>query len=159
MRVGIRSLCLALGLVLVTGVVSAQPRRIDDPDARGLTSEQIQKYAAVYYPEVRACYLQFGKPAPGSTGELALKLVVHRNGYVHEFSLDAPGVRGKHLRKLEGCVRMQVIGWHFPVRRDFTTAILPYYFLYLDVPGAGPQYSCWDPRGCPPGRRAATTRR
>jgi hypothetical protein len=26
---------------------------------------------------------------------------------------------------------------------------LPYYFLHLDVPGAGPQPSCWNPRGCP----------
>ncbi|HEY5949603.1 MAG TPA: hypothetical protein VIV40_29110 [Kofleriaceae bacterium] len=98
---------------------------------------------------IKACYFEHGRTSRTATGELALKLVVHRGGHIHDVSVDAPGVTGKQLRKLEACIRLQVIGWQFPVRRDFTTAILPYYFLYLDVPGAGPQYSCWNPRGCP----------
>lgn len=140
---------LLTALVLATSTASAQPWRADNVEERGLTAEQIQRYASGYFPEIKACYLEHGRKSRSATGELSLRLIVHRNGYVHEFALDAPGVRGRHLRKLEGCVRMQVLGWHFPVRRDFTTAILPYYFLYLDVPGAGPQYSCWNPRGCP----------
>jgi hypothetical protein len=138
-----------LASALVGAPVLAQPHRGDNVDARGLSAEQVQRYAAVYYPAIRACYLELGKPSPGATGELAITIVIHRAGHVHDFALDAPGVRGKHLRKLEGCVRMQVIGWHFPVRRDFTTAVLPYRFMHLTPPGAGPQYSCWNPRGCP----------
>ena len=124
-------------------------RTRDDVDQSSLTADQIQHYAASYYPMIRACYFEHGRVARGATGELALRLVVHRGGHIHDVAVDAPGVTGKQLRKLEACIRLQVLGWHFPVRRDFTTAILPYYFLYLDIPGAGPQYSCWNPRGCP----------
>jgi hypothetical protein len=120
-----------------------------------LNAQEVQRYAAVYYAPIRACYLQHGRAAKGSSGELALKLVVHRDGYVHEFSIDAPGVKGKALKKLDACIRNEALTWHFPPRRDFTTAILPYYFMYLDIPGAGPQYSCWNPKGCPRAVRPA----
>lgn len=146
---------LPLALLLAaTTSAAAQPQRDrgrtrDNVDERGLTADQIERYARGYYAGIRACYFEFGRKAKKATGEFAIKVVIHRDGYIHDFSLDAPGVRGAHLRKLEGCVRLQVMGWHFPVRRDFTTAILPYYFMYLDIPGTGPQYSCWHPRGCP----------
>lgn len=124
-------------------------RTRDDVDERSLTADQVQRYAASYYPMIKACYFEHGRKSRDATGELALKLIVHRGGHIHDVAIEAPGVTGKHMRKLEACIRLHVLGWHFPVRRDFTTAILPYYFLYLDVPGAGPQYSCWNPRGCP----------
>jgi len=153
-----------IATLLATTTAAAQPMRDDqrgrtrdNPDERGLTAEQIQRYARPYYPGIRACYFEFGRRSRTATGELKLQIVVHRSGFIHEFSLDAPGVRGVHFRKLEDCVRLQVIGWHFPVRRDFTTAILPYYFMQLNLPGAGPQYSCWNPRGCP--AKAAVGRR
>jgi hypothetical protein len=146
-----RALLLVLMLAPWTAAAGEGERHvIDDTDARTLTADQIEHYAASYYSAIRACYVEHGLPAKGASGELALRLVVHRNGYIHDVSVDAPGVKGKALRNLETCIRLQVMEWHFPVRRDFTTAILPYYFLYLDVPGAGPQYSCWNPRGCPP---------
>jgi hypothetical protein len=113
------------------------------------SSSALSRYASVYYPEIRNCYFEHGRAAKRATGELVLKLVVHRSGYIRDVVVEAPGVVGKPLRKLESCIRAKVLRWHFPVRRDFTTAILPYYFLYLDIPGAGPQYSCWNPRGCP----------
>jgi hypothetical protein len=124
-------------------------RTRDDVDERGLTADQIQRYAQVYYPGIRACYAAHGRKARTATGELAIKLIVHRNGNVFDVAIDAPGVRGVYLRRLSDCLRLQVTGWHFPVRRDFTTAILPYYFMQLNLPGTGPQYSCWNPKGCP----------
>ena len=150
---------LAACVLLATSTAFAggeRGRTRDDVDQRTLTADQIQRYAASYQPAIKGCYFAHGRPAKTATGELALNLIVHRDGYIHDVKVDAPGVTGKHLRKLESCIRLQVIGWHFPVRRDFTTAILPYYFLYLDVPGAGPQYSCWNPKGCPtkPAKRA-----
>jgi hypothetical protein len=139
---------LVASTALAGGDASQRGRTRDDVDERSLSADQVQRYAESYYPMIKACYFEHGRVARGATGELALKLIVHRGGHIHDVSIDAPGVTGKQLRKLENCIRLQVMGWHFPVRRDFTTAILPYYFLYLDVPGAGPQYSCWNPRGC-----------
>ena len=148
-----RALITAATLFISATALADEPtetgRTRDDVDTRSLTAEQVQHYAASYYPMIRACYFEHGRAAKGATGELAVTLVVHRGGHIHDVKVDAPGVVGKHLRRLENCIRMQVLGWHFPVRRDFTTAILPYYFLYLDIPGTGPQYSCWNPRGCP----------
>ncbi len=142
-------------LLAATTAATAQPadnpnrgRTRDNIDEYGLTAHEVERYAREYYPGIRACYFDHGRASKTATGELAIKVVIHRNGNVHEVTLDAPGVRGMHLRKLEGCVRLQVVGWGFPVRRDFTTVVLPYYFMYLAPPGAGPQYSCWNPRGC-----------
>ena len=148
-----RTILVAATLLIASTALAGEPtqtgRTRDDVDTRSLTADQVQRYAESYYPMIRACYFEHGRAVRGSTGELALKLVVHRGGHIHDVTVDAPGVTGKQLRKLESCIRLQVIGWHFPVRKDFTTAILPYYFMYLDIPGAGPQYSCWNPRGCP----------
>lgn len=155
-----RASIATLLVLAATATAAADPdrdrgRTRDNVDERGLTAEQIERYARVYYPGIRACYFEFGRASRAATGELAIKLVIHRAGHIHDVSLDAPGVRGMHLRKLEGCIRLQVVGWHFPVRRDFTTAVLPYYFMHLNPAGAGPQYSCWDKRGCltKPGKR------
>lgn len=115
---------------------------------RSLTAADIEYYAAPYLPAIKACYVEHGRPAPGSTGELALNLAIHRDGGITGVTIEAPGVRGRWLRELTRCVRTQVATWHFPVRRDPTTAILPYYFLHLNIRGAGPQPSCWNPRGC-----------
>jgi hypothetical protein len=149
MRAALLIASLFVGSSALAGEPTRDGRTRDDVDSRSLSAEQVQHYAASYYPMIRTCYFEHGRTARGATGELALKLVVHRGGHIHDVTVDAPGVTGKALRKLEACIRLQVLGWHFPVRRDFTTAILPYYFLYLDIPGAGPQYSCWNPRGCP----------
>jgi len=138
---------LATMILLTAGTAFADRPRLRDEE-RTLTAAEVGRYAEAYYPAIKACYFTKGRPPKGATGELAVKLVVHRNGYIRDITVDAPGVRGKAMRKLEGCIRNETLGWSFPVRRDFTTAILPYYFLYLDAPGAGPQYSCWNPQGC-----------
>jgi hypothetical protein len=67
-----------LGGALASAPVVAQPHRVDDVTARGLTAEQVQRYAAVYYPAIRACYLELGERSPGATGELAINQDRHR---------------------------------------------------------------------------------
>ena len=141
-RAGMRALLFMMAIPLTA---TANP---DDVDQRTLSADQVERYASVYYSAIRSCYFEHGLAAKTATGELSVKLTVHRDGYVKDVAVEAPGVRGQHLRKLTRCIRPQVVTWHFPVRRDFTTAILPYYFLSLNLPGAGPQYSCWNPRGC-----------
>lgn len=147
-----RSFLLVLILLaMVTPAWAGEPppsrRHLDDD--YGLTKEQIERYAAPYFPEIRACYATHGRSSRAATGELSVRIVVHRNGSVHEVSIVAPNVVGSNLRELARCVRKTVETWHFPVRRYFTTAVLPYYFLHLALPSAGPYRSCWNPRGCP----------
>ena len=36
----------------------------------------------------------------------------------------------------------------FPARRSPTTAVIPYFYQHTAAPNAGPQLSCWDPKGC-----------
>jgi hypothetical protein len=144
-----RTLAIALLLSSVAVASADEPQSTTQrQEARTLSAEEVSAYAAPYYPRVRACYFRYGLHARGSTGEMSIKLVVRRDGYVRDVVIDAPGVRGRALRQLDTCIRLEALGWHFPVRRDLTTAILPYHFLYLNLPGAGPHYSCWNPRGC-----------
>jgi hypothetical protein len=147
MRALLATLVLALSSTANAGESPARGRY--SPAERTLTAKEIERYAAPYLPAIKACYLEHARGLRSATGELSLRLVVYRDGGVVELSVEAPGVTGKRLRGLERCVRTQVAGWHFPPRSELTTAILPYYFLKLDLPGTGPQPSCWSPRGCP----------
>lgn len=119
-----------------------------DESTLTLGVEQLQRYSAVYQPQVRACYTQHAR-GPRATGELSLEMIIHRDGTVWRLAVVAPGVTGVAYRRLDACIREQVATWHFPVRRGFTDAILPYLFLRANVP-AGPIPSCWNPKGCKP---------
>jgi hypothetical protein len=144
-------------LLTMVIVSSAATAWADDPspryEERGLSAKEVERYAAPYLPAIKSCYLAHGKRAPRATGELSLRLLVHRDGGVERVEVTARGVVGKRLLDLSQCIRSGIGDWHFPARRDQTTAILPYYFLKLDLPAAGPQLSCWNPRGCKPGQR------
>jgi hypothetical protein len=145
MRGVLATIILASATVASAGETPRNPLGVE----RSLTAPEVARYAAPYLPAIKQCYLEHAKPAKSATGELALHLTVHRDGEILDVTVDAPGVTGKRLRDLNRCLRTQVATWHFPVRRSPTTAIIPYYFLKLDLPGAGPQLSCWNPRGCP----------
>jgi len=97
---------------------------------RTLSAEEIQRVAAPRLAVIKACYLTHRTKA--STGKLAVTLVVHRAGTIHEISVDAPGVSGANRRKLDACIRAEVETWQFPKRPEFTTAVLPFQFLALD---------------------------
>ncbi len=131
---------------------SYRGRGTEKLDQRTLSAADLERYAAPYLPAVKQCYVEHASRSPSATGQLALELIVHRDGGVVEVEIDAPGVTGQRLRKLSRCIRTHAATWQFPVRRDFTTAVLPYYFLRVAVPGAGPQRSCWTKRGCPSAR-------
>jgi hypothetical protein len=146
-----RGLTSIILLTTATAAWAGEPtmnRRLLDVDRESLTAAEVERYAAPYRRAIKGCYLEHGQPAKTATGELALRLNVHRDGDVLDVAIDAPGVTGKRLRGLARCVRAQVATWHFPVRRNPTSVILPYYFLELALPGTGPQPSCWNRRGC-----------
>jgi len=124
-------------------------------DARTLTAAEVDHYIAGYIPQIKTCYLdQVGK-AKAATGALRLEMIIHRDGSVFKLSVLAPGVTGKRLRRLDACVRKQAADWHFPVRRGFTSTVVPFFFQKTTAAGAGPHPSCWSARGCPDQRDAA----
>lgn len=140
----------ALGaLVCAPAAASATEDRVGEPPAM-LTAAEVQKYFEPYVPAVRGCYLASAGGA--ADGNLRLELIIHPDGSIFRFGFAAPGVTPPARGKLDRCLRALVPSWHFPVRTRFTTAVLPFLFHATRAPGAGPIESCWDPRGCPPGK-------
>lgn len=137
------------GIAACLAVRSVQARR-DDPTAT-LSAAEVQRAFEPYVPEVRACYLN---NARGKTvdGTLRLELIVHPSGKIFRFGFAAPGVKPPWLGKLDACLRALTEAWQFPARKGYTTAVLPFLFQRTTAPGAGPIESCWDARGCPPGK-------
>lgn len=133
---------------LIAAAVFASATSHENRDEeRGLTREQVAHYAGAYRPAILACYAD-NAHSRRATGKLTLQATVLRGGAVIGLTIDAPGVTGIELALLTNCVRKEVDTWHFPVRRDDTMIVIPYYFQKTYAPKAGPQYSCWNPRGC-----------
>ncbi len=143
-----RSLIAAL-VVMLGGDALADNERVLDVDRKTLAAEEVERYVAPYFPAIRTCYLTHAKAARKATGELRIELVIHRNGSIFQSTVATPGVVGAARKRLEACVRKEVTAWRFPVRKRFTTALVPYHFHKTTAPGAGPMESCWSPRGCP----------
>ena len=140
------------GLVIVLVLASASARAAPPPAT--LTAKELATYFEPYVADVRGCYL--ASATKEATGALRLELVIHRNGMVEQFAFAAPGITARPLAHLDDCLRALAKTWHFPERRGFTSAVIPFLFQRTNVPGAGPIESCWDPRGCPPGRAKGT---
>jgi hypothetical protein len=141
-------------LVMVVVLALVPARAIGDPDkidTHTLSAKEVAKYFAPYAPAVRACYLNNAKSRE-ATGVLRLELVIHHNGSVFRFGFAAPGVIKPWQPRLDACLRKLAKTWRFPLRKGFTSAVLPFVFLRSNAPGSGPFESCWDPKGCPPGR-------
>ncbi|MGE0403617.1 MAG: hypothetical protein AB7T06_43325 [Kofleriaceae bacterium] len=124
---------------------------IAGPDDRTLSAREVQTYVAPYVPAVRACFLANAK-GKHVTGALRLELIIHHHGRLYRFGFAAPGVEKPWLARLDKCLRDLAQTWTFPERKGFTTAVLPFLFQKTSAPNAGPIESCWDPRGCPPGK-------
>ncbi|CAN5790962.1 hypothetical protein BH11MYX2_BH11MYX2_07780 [soil metagenome] len=120
----------------------------DDLDLHTLSAAEVAKYFAPYVPDVRGCYVKYAK-SKEATGVLRLELVIHHAGWIFQFGFAAPGVTRPSLPRLDACLRTLSKTWKFPVRKGFTSAVLPFVFLKTNAPGAGPIESCWDPKGCP----------
>ena len=112
-----------------------------------LAAADISALVAPHGAQIERCYVE----AIGDlrrAGRLDLTFAIARQGTVLSVKATAPGLAGKSLRKLEGCVRASVDTVQFPERRHDTTAVVPYFFQHTDAPDAGPQLSCWNPKGC-----------
>jgi hypothetical protein len=114
---------------------------------RWLSQAEIDAKVKPVSAEIGKCYLDAAGPARG--GHLNVQLAIHRRGKLDAVTVQAPGLPAKVVRKVESCVRGLVESLEFPARRSSTTAVLPYHFQRTEAPGAGPQLSCWSPRGCP----------
>lgn len=131
--------------ILVIAAMVAAPCRTaagggEADDQETISAKDLRVYFEPYIPGVKDCYAPSAPPA-GSPAVLRLELTIHRDGSVVRFGFQAPGVTGPLLRRLDACLRKLSIAWHFPVRRSFTTAIIPLQFTRTQSPGAGPKAS------------------
>jgi hypothetical protein len=130
------------------------PHVVDDVGLPSLSARALERaLAGEYLAGVRACWLASVR-SPRASGVLRLELVIAHDGGVSRAAVTAPGVPRAERGRLEGCVRRLVRGWHFPIRRGATYAVIPLYFQRTRAPAAGTRPSCWSPRGCPPGKEA-----
>jgi len=98
-------------------------------------------------PEIERCYLDHIGAAL-RPGHLDLTFVIARDGNVLSLAAAAPGIPAKVVHQIVTCIRETVGGLQFPARRNDTTAVVPYFFQRTLAPNAGPQLSCWNPKGC-----------
>ncbi len=110
-----------VALAALSGLAAADP----DEDQPTISAPALTKAFQPYVPAVRDCYAAHGRRAGGT---LRLELVIQRDGTVYRFGFDAPGVTGAAYRDLDACLRPLSEIWHFPVRRGYTTAVLPFMF-------------------------------
>lgn len=135
-----RALPAAPETTLSTGELAfAAPAR----KAASLSSTEISAELAPFNADIQRCYTQ-----RATGGDLAVTLVIGRDGGVVSLRADAPQVGGRTAARIERCIRSVVANVEFPARRNDTTAVVPYVFHKAEAPGAGPIHSCWRARGC-----------
>ena len=137
-------------LVASAGVAQAEHRSaLEGAPAteRTLSLADIDAKVKPVSAEISKCYLDAAGAERG--GQLTVHLAIHRRGKLDSVTVATPGLPVKVARKIETCVRGLVEALEFPARRTSTTAVIPYHFQRTEAPNAGPQLSCWNPRGCP----------
>jgi len=139
---------VAATLLLANAAWSIDSSRRAPPEEAGLTIAQVEHYVNAYQPGIRACYAAQAEGVAAATGKLQLEATVLRNGELIIVSVQAPGITGARLKALDTCIRAEVDTWRFPVNPVDTSIVIPYWFHKLEMPGAGPHFSCWNPRGC-----------
>ncbi|HEV7558532.1 MAG TPA: hypothetical protein VGO00_23845 [Kofleriaceae bacterium] len=130
-------------LAATTSIASA------DRKERTLEPVEVEAHVKPYLTEIEKCYVGAAGEIRGA-GKLELDLVIHRDGSVLSLKVATPGLAMRQSQRVETCVRTAVENVKFPMRRDFTTAIVPYFFQKTMAPNAGPIQSCWSPKGCWP---------
>lgn len=145
-----RALLLCVVIAVSQAAIPAAMARAPDPGDT-LSAKEVQKYFEEHIPQVRSCYLTNAR-GKAMDGTLRLELIIHPSGSIHRFGFVAPGVAKPWLGKLDACLRKLVPSWHLPDRKGYTSVVIPFMFHKTTAPGAGPIHSCWDPRGCPPGK-------
>lgn len=136
-------LALATAFVLAahSTVVAADPRPVS------LSAADVSAQLAPYAEQIERCYLD-RTPEVRGAGQLQLVLTVTRHGSLEAIAIKTPGLAAKLAKQIDGCIRETIGTVAFPARRTFTTATIPYFFQRTLAPNAGPQLSCWDPKGC-----------
>jgi hypothetical protein len=112
-----------------------------------LSASDVAALVAPHGPAIERCYLD----AVGGvrrTSQLDLMFVIARQGHVLSVDIGAPAASPLAVDAMVRCIRSAVDSLHFPERRNDTTAIVPYVFQRTEAPSAGPQLSCWNPKGC-----------
>jgi len=124
MKVVSKLVVLAL---LAVAPQSAADRGGGDPMQPNLSARDISHYIRPYVAGVRDCYAAnaTGREADGT---LRLELVIEPEGSVAQLGFSAGGVNGAARVRLGRCLRDLGHSWHFPVRRGYTTATVPFVF-------------------------------
>jgi hypothetical protein len=133
-------------LLALAGVASAQPKP-QPAQPRTLEAPDVEASVKPVATDIERCYLDAAGEVKG-TARLEISLAIHRTGLLDSVDVATPGLPAKAARKVDSCVRSLVEKLRFPARRSSTTAVVPYSFHKVDAPNAGPQLSCWSPKGC-----------
>jgi hypothetical protein len=143
-----------IGLTATTHLVRPAATRSDSEAApapqrlaRYLTTGDVTEVVGSRASEIERCYVDaLGASRRG--GRLDLMFIIARDGRVVSLDSAASGLPTVAAHRLHKCLRTAVEALQFPTRRNDTTAIVPYYFQRTAAPNAGPQLSCWNPKGC-----------
>jgi hypothetical protein len=125
----------------------AKTARADTPDKKTLDATEVTERMKVWNDDITDCYLKAAGDVKGA-GRLEIKLTIHRTGVVDAVDVATPGLSLRASKKVASCVKPLVVDTTFPARRAGTIAVVPYFYQRTDAPNSGPQYSCWDPKGC-----------
>ena len=137
-------------LLASAGVAQAEHRSAAEKaraTEQALSQADIDAQVGPVSAEISKCYVDATASLRGG-GQLVVQLSIHRRGKLDAVTVSTPGLPAKVAQKVEACVRGLVEPLEFPARRTSTTAVVPFYFQRTDAPNAGPQLSCWNPRGC-----------
>lgn len=135
---------LALAL---TAIASLATTAAAESRPRALSAADVASQLAPFSEQIEHCYLDRTAEIRGA-GQLELVLTVTRHGSVESLDVKTPGLATKLAKQIDGCIRETIGTVAFPARKTFTTATVPYFFQRTAAPNAGPQESCWDPKGC-----------
>jgi hypothetical protein len=113
-------------LALLALSLSAAVATAGGEDEQTLDATSLQHYFRPYVAGVRDCYANARTPA--ADGSLRIELLIHRDGSVIELNFQAGGIAGDARLRLGTCLRSLSETWHFPPRRAFTSAMLPFSF-------------------------------
>ena len=146
---------IVAAVVLASGTAHADAKRplatlvkIDAPKSKSLEANEVQDLMKAANMDIGRCYLDAAGDVRGA-GRLEIKLGIHRTGSVESIAVSTPKLAPKAAKQIDTCVRAIVKDMSFPARRAPTTAVIPYFYQRTAAPGAGPQHSCWNPKGCP----------